>query len=197
MESPNREDQIMTTRKQSQTKLSQSVNTHDHVLGTVNAEVTLLEYGDFECPYSEEGTRFARALYEDFKGRLRFVFRHFPLTKHPHAQRAAEAAEAAAAQGKFWEMAGMLFANQDQLTDRDLLRYADKLGLDMARFKQDLSEHTHTERVLMDVLSGRDSKVMGTPTFFINDQRYDGEEDIETLRTILQRAMCKIEAWDP
>ena len=187
----------MTTRKQSQTQLSQSANTQDHALGTVNAEVTLLEYGDFECPYSGEGTQIARTLYEDFKGRLRFVFRHFPLTKHPHAQRTAEAAEAAAAQGKFWEMAGMLFANQDRLTDRDLLSYADKLGLDLVRFKQDLSEHAHTERVLMDVLSGRDSKVTGTPTFFINGQSYDDADDIETLRIILQRAMCKVEAWDP
>lgn len=163
----------------------------------MNAEVTLLEYGDFECPYSEEGTRIARALYEDFKGRLRFVFRHFPLTKHPHAQHAAEAAETAVAQGKFWEMAGMLFVNQDQLTSGYLIRYADKLGSDMVKFTRDISEHTYVEDVRADVLSGKQSKVTGTPTFFINDQRYDGADDIETLRTILQRAMCKVEAWDP
>lgn len=187
----------MTTGKESPMRLSQAVNKQDHALGPADAEATLVEYGDFECPYSKEGTRIARILYEDFKGRLRFVFRHFPLTKHPHAQHAAEAAEAAAAQGKFWEMAGMLFANQDKLTHRDLIKYADKLGLDTARLKQDLSEHVHAERVQMDGLSGRDSKVTGTPTFFINDQSYDGADDIETLRTILQRAMCKVEAWDP
>lgn len=187
----------MTTDKESPIHLSQPVNKQDHTLGSADADATLVEYGDFECPYSREGTRIARRLQEEFKGRLRFVFRHFPLSKHSHAQYAAEAAEAAAAQGKFWEMAETLFLNQGKLTDRDLLRYADKLGLDTAKFKQDLSEHAHEERVRVDVLSGRDNKVTGTPTYFINDQRYDGADDIETLRTVLQRAICKIEAWDP
>ena len=187
----------MTGGKESPMHLAHPVDKQDHALGPADAGATLVEYGDFECPYSKEGTQIARRLQEEFKGRLRFVFRHFPLAKHPHAMHAAEAAEAAAAQGKFWEMAEMLFANQGKLTDRDLLRYADKLGLDTAKYKQDLSEHAHVERVRMDVLSGRDNKVTGTPTYFMNDQRYDGADDIETLRTVLQRAMCKIEAWDP
>jgi len=187
----------MATHKQSNTQLSQPVTEHDHALGPVNADAMLLEYGDFECPYSKEGTLIARALYEEFKGRLRFVFRHFPLTKHPHAKQAAEAAEAAAAQGKFWEMAELLFVNQDKLTQRDLVRYADRLGLDTAKFKKDLSEHIYAEDVQANLLSGEQSGVTGTPTYFIGDQRYDGADDIDSLKTILQRAMCKVEAWDP
>jgi protein-disulfide isomerase len=175
------------TGKESPIHLSQPVGKEDHALGSADADATLVEYGDFECPYSKEGTQIASRLQEEFKGRLRFVFRNFPLDKHPHAQHAADGAEAAAAQGKFWEMAEMLFANQGKLTDRDLLRYADKLGLDTAKFKQDLSEHAHAERVRVDVLSGRASKVTGTPTFFINNQFYDGADDIETLRTVLSR----------
>jgi protein-disulfide isomerase len=119
------------------------------------------------------------------------VFRHFPLAKHPHARLAAEAAEAAAAQGRFWEMTELLFANQDNLADRSLIRYAGRLGLDEARFTRNLSEHAYAEVVEEDVVSGRQSGVTGTPTYFINGQSYDGADDIETLRTILQRAIGK------
>ncbi|MBS0153759.1 MAG: thioredoxin domain-containing protein [Nitrospira sp.] len=184
----------MTTRKQSHTPLSQPVNKQDHVLGSADAEVTLLEYGDFECPYSKEGTLIAKTLFREFNGRLRFVFRHFPLTKHPHAQ---QAAEAAAAQGRFWEMTEMLFANQYALTTQNLIRYAEQLGLDTKQFERNLSEHSYAGEVQTDVLSGKHSGVTGTPTWFINNEQYDGPDDFETLRTVLQRHMCKVEAWDP
>jgi protein-disulfide isomerase len=114
------------------------------------------------------------------RARVQFVFRYFPLAKHPHAQQAAEAA----AQGRLWDMAVVLFANQDELGDGDLIRYAQKLGLDMARFKQDLHEHTHAGRVQTDVVSGKQSGVTGTPTWFLNNQRYDGPDDLETLRAL-------------
>jgi protein-disulfide isomerase len=152
----------------------------------VNAAVTLLEYGDFECPYYREGTHVARILQEASKGQLRFLFRHFPLTKHPHAQHAAEAAEIAAAHGKFWDMAAILFANQDELADRDLVSYAETLGLDGGTFRRDLLEHVYAERVQADILSGKQSGVTGTPTYFINSRRYDGEDDTGTLRAVLQ-----------
>lgn len=199
---PNRNDvierfyaeDIMTTPKPSTMQLSRPVEDRDHVLGQSDAAVTLLEYGDFECPYSQEGTVIARALYEEFQGRLRFVFRHFPLTKHPHAQQASEAAEAAAAQGKFWEMAEILFVNQYALTTRNLLRYAEQLGLNTKQFERDLSEHRYAETVQADVLSGKESRVTGTPTWFINNDRYDGPDDPETLRAVLQRHLRAVEA---
>ncbi|GAB1723207.1 MAG: thioredoxin domain-containing protein [Nitrospira sp. CR1.1] len=187
----------MATPKQSTTQLSRPVGDQEHVLGSPNAAVTLLEYGDFECPYSQEGTEIARTLFEAFQGRLRFVFRHFPLMKHPHAQQASEAAEAAAAQGKFWEMAEILFANQDRLTDRELTRHAGQIGLDLDRFKRDLSEHRYAETVRADVLSGTESRVTGTPTWFINSEPYDGPDDRETLHAVLQRHICNVEACDP
>ena len=133
----------MTTSKPSTMPLSRPVEDRDHAIGQADAAVTLLEYGDFECPYSQEGTAIARVVYEEFQGRLRFVFRHFPLTKHPHAQQASEAAEAAAAQGKFWEMAEILFTNQQALTPRNLIRYAEQLGLNTKQFERDLSVHRY------------------------------------------------------
>ena len=184
----------MTTSKPSTMPLSRPVEDRDHAIGQADAAVTLLEYGDFECPYSQEGTAIARVVYEEFQGRLRFVFRHFPLTKHPHAQQASEAAEAAAAQGKFWEMAEILFTNQQALTTRNLIRYAEQLGLNTKQFERDLSEHRYAETVQADVLSGKESRVTGTPTWFINNDRYDGPDDPETLRAVLQRHLRAVEA---
>ena len=115
------------------------------------------------------------------------VFRHFPLTtKHPHAQQAAEAAEAAAAQGKFWEMAEVLFANQHKLADPYLTRYAMELGMNTVKFDYDLATHAHTERIRADVLSGQQSGVTGTPTFFINGQRYEGSDDLPSLMAAMR-----------
>jgi protein-disulfide isomerase len=122
-----------------------------------------------------------------FDGQLRIVFRHFPLTtKHPHAQQAAEAAEAAAAQGKFWEMAELLFANQHKLADPHLTRYAMGLGIDTSKFDNDLATHAYAERIHADVLSGKQSGVTGTPTFFINGRRHEGSDDLPSLMAAMR-----------
>jgi protein-disulfide isomerase len=128
-----------------------------------------------------------RRLRQEFGDRLLFVFRNFPLTRiHPHAEAAAEAAEAAAAQGHYWEMHDMLFDNQRALEDEDLRRYASELGLNMARFGQELAEHAHAHRVNEDVRSGLKSGVQGTPTFFVDGLRHDGPNDLATLRAALE-----------
>jgi protein-disulfide isomerase len=121
--------------------------------------------------------------------RLRFVFRNFPITtSHPHAQQAAEAAEAAAVQGRFWEMHDHLFENQKRLSDEDLRAYAEELGLDVDAFGTELAEHAHAERVREDFMSGVRSGVNGTPTFYINAARHDDSYEIETLLAALERA---------
>lgn len=162
--------------------LALPVSARDHIDGPANAAVTLLEYGDFECPYCGQAYVILNQLKDVFGEQLRMVFRHFPLTTiHPHAQPAAEAAEAAGAQGQFWEMHGMLFENQQALEDEDLYAYAADIGLDIERFSEDMVEHRHAERIREDVLSGMRSGVNGTPTFFINNVRYDGAYDANSL----------------
>jgi Na+/H+ antiporter NhaA len=165
----------------------------DHVRGPDDAAVTLVEYGDFECPYCGQAESVVRELLADF-GDLRYVWRHLPLTDvHPRAQLAAEAAEAAAAQGAFWEMHALLFRHQDALEPKDLVRYARELGLDADRFVDDLRSHTMADRVAADVDSADQSGVAGTPTFFVNGHRHFGAYDIDTLtravRTAGARAM--------
>lgn len=161
----------------------------DREWGPEGAPVTLVEYGDFECPYTRRARPVVERLGRDFGDRLRFAYRHFPLTQvHPHAQNAAEAAEAAASQGRFWEMHDMLFDNQRALEDEDLTRYAAELGLDTARFERELVEHAHAHRVNEDVGSGLKSGVRGTPTFFVNSLRHDGPNDLATLRAAVEEA---------
>lgn len=156
-------------------QLTPPVGPEDHAAGPSGAPVTLVEYGDFECPHCGRAYPILKRVQQQLGDRLRFVYRHFPLTEaHPHAERAAEAAEAAGAQGKFWEMHSMLFENQHALDDPDLVRYAGVLGLDLDRFTRDLAEHTFVPRVRENFLSGVRSGVNGTPTFFINGLRYDG-----------------------
>jgi len=164
-------------------RLAVPVGERDHVRGPASAEVTLVEYGDFECPYTRRARPVVRRLRQEFGDRLLFVFRNFPLTRiHPHA----EAAEAAAAQGHYWQMHDMLFDNQRALEDEDLRRYASELGLDMARFGRELAEHAHAHRVNEDVSSGLKSGVWGTPTFFVDGLRHDGPNDLATLRAALE-----------
>ena len=147
----------------------------DHVQGVADAPVTLVEYGDYECPYCGMAYPIVKSLQRALGNRLRFVFRNFPLKdSHPHAEHAAEAAEAAAAQGRFWEMHDTLFENQQRLRDDDLVAYSNTLGLDAARVAKELAEGTWTKRVGDDFRSGVRSGVNGTPTFFINGERYDG-----------------------
>jgi Na+/H+ antiporter NhaA len=164
---------------------------HDQVRGPADAAVTLVEYGDFECPYCGQAEPVVRGLLAGF-GDLRYVWRHLPLTDvHPHAQMAAEAAEAAGAQGRFWEMHDLLFAHQDALTGKDLMRYAGELGLDVDRFRADLRQHAGAARVAEDVDSADLSGVSGTPTFFVNGQRHQGAYDIATLTAAVKAARAR------
>jgi diadenylate cyclase len=169
--------------------LDTPVGDRDHVRGAATAPVTLVEYGDFECPYCGRMYPVVKELRKRAGDRLRVVFRHFPLDSvHPHARRAAEAAEAAAAQGRFWEMHDLLFENQDDLDDEALRRYAARLGLDMARFEDDLAERRHAPRVREDRLDGERTGVEGTPTFFINGARYEGSLDLEGMLAAVEEA---------
>jgi Na+/H+ antiporter NhaA len=153
----------------------------DHVRGPMEAPVTVVEYGDFECPYCGQAEPVVRELLKDF-GDVRYVWRHLPLSDvHPNAQLAAEASEAAARQDAFWEMHDLLLDNQDALEPMDLMRYAEQLGLDAGRFRNDVREQEGAARIAEDVDSADISGVSGTPTFFINGQRHYGAYDIDTL----------------
>jgi protein-disulfide isomerase len=152
--------------------------------------VTLVEYGDYECPHCGRAHPIVKAVQERFGDQLCFVFRHFPLTQiHPHAQRAAEAAEAAGAQGAFWEMHDLLYENQDALGDVHLIGYAATLDLDVERFAEELADGTYSRRVREDFLSGVRSGVNGTPTFFVNGRRHDAPWDLATLSAAIARVV--------
>jgi protein-disulfide isomerase len=168
-------------------RLTVPVGERDHVLGRATAPVTLVEYGDYECPFCGAAHASVEQVRLVMGNDLRFVFRHFPLSQiHPHAYQAAEAAEAAGAQGRFWEMHHLLFENQDRLGLRDLIGYAGALGLDLERFVTDLRGHAHADRLREDFLSGVRSGVNGTPTFFVNGIRHDGGYDAEALLEALR-----------
>jgi protein-disulfide isomerase len=159
----------------------------DHIEGSSTAPVTLVEYGDYECPYCGQAYPVIKEVQKRLGDNLQFVFRNFPLTEmHPHAQHAAEAAEAAAAQNRFWEMHDYLYEHQQTLDDRYLEKYADNLGLNLAKFNTDMSSHVHAGRIREDFLSGVRSGVNGTPTFYINEVRYDDSFDLETLLKTLR-----------
>jgi Na+/H+ antiporter NhaA/protein-disulfide isomerase len=164
----------------------------DHIRGPKkDALVTLVEYGDFECPYCGQAEPAVRGLIREF-GELRFVFRHLPLTEvHPHAQLAAEAAEAAAVQDAFWEMHDMLMDHQGALTTRDLVGYAASIGLDSDKFAADLRKHAGAYRVAEDVDSADLATVAGTPTFFINGNRYYGAFDLAALKEAVHTAKAR------
>ena len=160
----------------------------DHIRGPQEAPVTLLEYGDFECPFCGRAEPAVREVLADFPD-IRYVWRHLPLSDvHPHAQLAAEAAEAAGRQGAFWEMHDLLLDHQDELRPTDLLRYAEQLGLDVERFHQDIREGFGARQVREDVDSADRSGVTGTPTFFINGRRHHGAYDIDTLSRAMRAA---------
>ena len=161
----------------------------DHIQGSLDADVTLLEYGDYECPYCGAAYPIVKEAQARMGERLRFVFRNFPITtSHPHAEQAAEAAEAAGSQGKFWEMHDLLYENQRRLTDEDLRSYAEQLGLDLESLGKDLAEHVHAGRVHEDFMSGVRSGVNGTPTFYINGVRHDDSYELDTLLAALEQA---------
>jgi protein-disulfide isomerase len=161
----------------------------DHIQGSADAPVTLVEYGDYECPYCGEAYPIVQQIQERMGEQLRFVFRNFPIsTAHRHAEHAAEAAEAAATQDRFWEMHDHLYENQAHLQVDDLRSYARALELDLDLFEKELAEHVHADRVHEDFLSGVRSGVNGTPTFFINGMRHDDSYDFETLLAALHGA---------
>jgi protein-disulfide isomerase len=161
----------------------------DHTQGPADAAVTLLEYGDYECPYCGAAYPIVKEIQNQLGDRLQFVFRNFPITtSHPHAEQAAEAAEAAAAQGRFWEMHDILYENQRRLADADLRTYAAQVGLDLEAFDRDLAEHVHAARVHEDFMSGVRSGVNGTPTFYIDGKRHDDSYEPKVLLAALEEA---------
>ena len=154
----------------------------DHIQGTIDAPIALLEYGDYECPFCGEAQPIVKEIQRRLGDDLCFAFRHFPLANvHPHAEHAAEAAEACGAQGAFWPMHEILFANQDTLDDESLAQYAAALGLDETRVLQEVISNAHADRIREDFRSGVRAGVNGTPCFFINGQRYDGARALEPL----------------
>jgi protein-disulfide isomerase len=160
----------------------------DHIAGPFDAPMQLVEYGDFECPYCAAAHPNVQIVQRELGDRLAFVFRHFPLTSaHPHAAVAAEAAEAAGAQGMFWPMHDRLFETR-AVEVPDLLEHARTLNLDVDAFVEDLEAHRHVERIREDLASGARSGVNGTPTFFVNGRRHDGDYDARSLLAALDVA---------
>jgi formate-nitrite transporter family protein len=169
--------------------LAVAVHADDHALGPTNAPLTLVEYADYECPDSRRAYPIVKALLRRFGPRLRFVFRHFPLTQlHGQAEHAAEVAEAAGAQGKYWEMHDRLYERQFALDDEYLIEYAGDLGLDVARVQRELEGHVHLPHVRADFKGGVQSGVKGTPTFFVNGVRFRGPWVEELLARALEQA---------
>jgi len=173
-------------------KLTLPVGDRDHAQGPAAAPVTLVEYGDYECPHCGAAYPVVKKLQEKLGSKLRFIFRNFPLNSmHPHAEHAAEAAEAAASQNKFWEMHDWIFEHQDTIEDADLVAAAETLGLDVAKFTKDMRSQTFLARVKEDFQSGVRSGVNGTPTFFINGVRHDKAPGYEDLLAGLQAVIRK------
>lgn len=163
------------------------VGAADHSIGPADAPITLVEYGDYECPYCAEAFPVTQALVSEFGPSLRFVFRHLPLSNvHPHAERAAEAAEAAGLQDLFWPMHDLLYENQLKLDDGALLEYAREAGADVAGVEQVLAHDGTRQRVAADLESALRSGANGTPTFFVNGRRYDDSWDLDTFSAHLR-----------
>jgi protein-disulfide isomerase len=176
------------TNAASRSKLLLPRAKHDHIQGTIDAPIALVEYGDYECPYCGQAYPVIKAIQKRLGDRLCFAFRNFPLANsHPHAEHAAEAAEAAGAQGKFWEMHDLLYENQEALGDENLARYAQALGLDARRLMSEVLTGAHLARVREDFQSGARGGVNGTPSFFINGVRHDGAPSFEALLAALVR----------
>ena len=170
--------------------LSVPVNPGDHTVGPPYARVTVVEYGDLECPNCKQAAPAVKLLLGRFSGRIRFVYRHFPLEEvHPHALLAAEAAESAGAQGKFWQMHDLLFDNQDHLKANALRGYAERLQLDMMRYTADMKDHVYLQRIREHMQSGRDSGVRHTPTFFVNRNIFDVSFGMPRLFEVVETAL--------
>jgi protein-disulfide isomerase len=169
--------------------LSVPVGKSDHAQGPENAPVTLVEYGDYQCPYCADMNPMIKAIAKAMGSQLRFVFRHMPLLEmHPYSQHAAEAAEAAGAQGRFWEMHDAILQQQSELGSDLLHQLAIKIKLDLEQFSEDLEKRRYRPRVKRDFMGGMRSGVAGTPTFFINGKRYEGALDHASLLSAVGRA---------
>src|SRR5229473_4826366 len=162
----------------------------DHLEGSEHARVTLVEYGDFECPSCKVATATPKLLLERFPNKIRFIFRHFPLQEaHPHALLAAEASEAAGAQGKFWQMHDLLFQNQAHLKDKDLYRYAGQAGLDLVRYTAEMDDHIYLQKVREHIAGGRRSHIRATPTFFVDGVIQDVSFGMQSLHDAVGAAV--------
>jgi protein-disulfide isomerase len=164
----------------------------DHLQGSEHARVTLVEYGDFECPSCKVAAATPTLLLERFPNKIRFIYRHFPLQEaHPHALMASEASEAAAAQGKFWQMHGLLFQNQAHLKDKDLYRYAVDLGLDLARYTAEMDDHIYLQKVREHIEGARRSHIRATPTFFVDGVVQDISFGMKALHDSVASAVAR------
>jgi protein-disulfide isomerase len=178
------------------TDLTPAVNSNDHIYGNTSAPIELVEYGDYECPYCGRAYPIVKNIQQVLGPDLKFVFRNFPLRKiHPHAYPAAVATEAAGLQGKFWEMHDLIFENQKTLSNENILRLADSLGLDTERFRNDIQQESLMNKVRKDFESGMRSGVNRTPTFFINEEKYLYDWEEGGLLTHLQRLVTVGSLW--
>lgn len=168
------------------------ISSEDHVLGGSNALITFLEYGDYECSRCKEAHSIVKEIQNHFGGQLRFIFRHFSLKEvHPHAELAAETAEFASTKGKFWEMQDLIYANQDRLSIPLMIDFAQKLNLPERELEEVLKNKVYEAKIRKDFMGGVRSGVNGTPTFFINDQRYDGPHTYEALVAAIDKAITR------
>lgn len=189
-----REGGISLRQERGEITLTLPVGARDHTKGPPTAAVTVVEYGDYTCLQSGQASTVIKENCLRLGSRLRFVFRSFPLSRlHPHAQHAAEAAEAAGGQNKFWEMHDALFAHQQALENGYLVEYAEALRLDTTQFLRDMAQHSYAVRVHEDFMSGMRSGVNSTPTFFINGVRYDAPWDAEELFAVIEEAALTAE----
>jgi protein-disulfide isomerase len=167
------------------------VTERDHVLGPADAPVTVLEYGDYECPYCRGAFRDVHEMLDRYQGKIRFVFRNFPIQQvHPHAEQAAEAAEAAAAQGRFWQMYELLLQPYARLDNDALLDYAERIGLDLPRFRADITDQRYAGKIDDDVQEGLRNGVNQTPKFYVNGRRIDGKVPLENLEQEVRQAVA-------
>ena len=167
----------------------------DHVLGPGDAPVTVVEYGDYECPFCRGAARDVRRMLDLYPGSIQFVFRNFPITQlHPHAEQAAEAAEAAAAQGKFWEMYELLLRDGARLDMDSLLGYTERLGLDVSRLQNEVLGNVYASRIERDVREGIQSGVNATPKFYVNGTRIDGKVPLDGLFAAVEQAVGAVPA---
>ena|SRR2546423_7611357 len=174
-------------------KLVPPVNEHDHILGLKNAAITLVEYGDYQCPHCGAAHPVIKEIQKNFSRKLRFVFRHFPLSNvHELALPAAIAAEAAGRQHRFWEMHNMIFDHQPELSEFAFSEFAQELGLNMPAFRMDLQDHAIVEKVESDFESGVRSGVNGTPSFFINGSKYNGGYDYASLASSIEEKLLPV-----